>query len=53
MIVFEDAGFARLGPLAQTRPVFDLRCGAVSLFERQRRCLEPDGACRPGRRAAR
>jgi UDP-N-acetylglucosamine diphosphorylase/glucosamine-1-phosphate N-acetyltransferase len=42
MIVFEDAGFARLGPLAQTRPVFELRCGAVSLFERHRRCLEVD-----------
>jgi UDP-N-acetylglucosamine diphosphorylase/glucosamine-1-phosphate N-acetyltransferase len=45
MIVFEDAGFTRLGPLAQTRPVFELRCGAVSLFERQRRCLSADEAC--------
>jgi UDP-N-acetylglucosamine diphosphorylase/glucosamine-1-phosphate N-acetyltransferase len=42
MIVFEDAGFARLGPLAQTRPVFELRCGTVSLLERHRRCLEAD-----------
>lgn len=39
MIVFEDAGHSRLGPLAQTRPVFELRCGALSLVERQARCL--------------
>jgi UDP-N-acetylglucosamine diphosphorylase/glucosamine-1-phosphate N-acetyltransferase len=42
MIVFEDAGFSRLAPLAQTRPVYELRCGAVSLLERQRRCLAAD-----------
>ena len=39
MIVYEDAGLSRLGPLVQTRPVFELRCGAVSLVERQARCL--------------
>jgi UDP-N-acetylglucosamine diphosphorylase/glucosamine-1-phosphate N-acetyltransferase len=42
MIVFEDPKVARLGPLAQTRPVFELRCGSVSLSERQRRCLAAD-----------
>src|SRR3954447_18088191 len=42
MIVFEDAGVARLGPLAQTRPAFELRCGAASLVERQARCLAAD-----------
>jgi UDP-N-acetylglucosamine diphosphorylase/glucosamine-1-phosphate N-acetyltransferase len=42
LIVYEDAGVGRLGPLAQTRPVFDLRCGAVSLLERQRRCFAAD-----------
>src|SRR3954454_3893207 len=42
MIVFEDAGFARLGPLAQNRPVFELRCGAVSLVERPARRLADD-----------
>jgi UDP-N-acetylglucosamine diphosphorylase/glucosamine-1-phosphate N-acetyltransferase len=44
MIVFEDAAVAQLGPLAQTRPVFELRCGAASLFERQKRCLDADEA---------
>lgn len=39
MIVFEDAAWSRLGPLAQTRPVFELRCGALSLVDRQARCL--------------
>jgi UDP-N-acetylglucosamine diphosphorylase/glucosamine-1-phosphate N-acetyltransferase len=42
MIVWEDTSLARLGPLSETRPVFELRCGAVSLIERQRRWLEPD-----------
>jgi UDP-N-acetylglucosamine diphosphorylase/glucosamine-1-phosphate N-acetyltransferase len=35
--VFEDAGVAGLQPLALTRPAFDLRCGALSLLERQLR----------------
>jgi hypothetical protein len=35
--LFEDAGVARLQPLALTRPAFDLRCGAVTLLERQLR----------------
>jgi hypothetical protein len=35
--VFEDPGAANLGPLALTRPVFDLRCGVWTLLERQRR----------------
>jgi UDP-N-acetylglucosamine diphosphorylase/glucosamine-1-phosphate N-acetyltransferase len=39
ILVFEDAGVSRLGPLAQTRPAFGLRCGAVTLLERQTRCL--------------
>src|SRR5947208_2142442 len=42
MIAYEDAGSARLGPLAQTRPVFELRCGAVPLVERQARCVAAD-----------
>src|SRR5262245_5943021 len=42
IILFEDAGLAQLGPLAQTRPVFELRCGAVSLRERAARCLAAD-----------
>jgi UDP-N-acetylglucosamine diphosphorylase/glucosamine-1-phosphate N-acetyltransferase len=37
MCVFEDAGVCRLGPLALTRPAFDLWCGACSLLDRQRR----------------
>jgi hypothetical protein len=39
VLVFEDAGAVRLGPLAQTRPAFGLRCGAATLLERQQRCL--------------
>jgi UDP-N-acetylglucosamine diphosphorylase/glucosamine-1-phosphate N-acetyltransferase len=42
ILVFEDSAVARLGPLAQTRPAFGLCCGAVSLLERQRRCLDAD-----------
>src|SRR5262249_31771484 len=42
IVVFEDAGVSRLGPLAQTRPVFNLRCGALSLLERQQRCFAVD-----------
>jgi len=37
--VFEDSGVSHLHPLTLTRPAFDLRCGAVSLLERQERCL--------------
>jgi UDP-N-acetylglucosamine diphosphorylase/glucosamine-1-phosphate N-acetyltransferase len=44
IIVCEDAAVAQLGPLTQTRPVFDLRCGAVSLLERQKRCFAADEA---------
>jgi UDP-N-acetylglucosamine diphosphorylase/glucosamine-1-phosphate N-acetyltransferase len=39
IIVFEDAGVNNLHPLTLTRPAFDLRCGAVSLLERQERIL--------------
>src|SRR5262245_14558770 len=42
VLVFEDPGVARLGPLAQTRPAFGLRCGAATLLERQQRCLAAD-----------
>jgi hypothetical protein len=35
--VFEDAGVGGLSPLALTRPAFDLRCGALTLLERQER----------------
>jgi len=37
MCVFEDAGCPGLEPLSLTRPVFDLRCGAATLLERQAR----------------
>jgi UDP-N-acetylglucosamine diphosphorylase/glucosamine-1-phosphate N-acetyltransferase len=37
--VFEDDGIANLSPLILTRPAFDLRCGAVTLLERQLRAL--------------
>jgi UDP-N-acetylglucosamine diphosphorylase/glucosamine-1-phosphate N-acetyltransferase len=37
--VFEDAAVTGLQPMSLTRPVFDLRCGAVSLLERQLRSL--------------
>jgi UDP-N-acetylglucosamine diphosphorylase/glucosamine-1-phosphate N-acetyltransferase len=33
--VFEDDAVARLQPLTDTRPAFDLRCGARTLLERQ------------------
>jgi UDP-N-acetylglucosamine diphosphorylase/glucosamine-1-phosphate N-acetyltransferase len=39
IILFEDAGVDNLQPLTLTRPAFDLRCGAVSLLERQERIL--------------
>lgn len=39
ILVFEDAGVSRLGPLAQTRPVFGLRCGATTLLDRLMRTL--------------
>src|SRR5258708_39359177 len=42
IIVYEDGDVVGLGPLAQTRPVFDLHCGAVSLLERQKRCFAAD-----------
>jgi UDP-N-acetylglucosamine diphosphorylase/glucosamine-1-phosphate N-acetyltransferase len=35
--VFEDEGAAYLEPLSLTRPVFELRCGAATLLERQLR----------------
>jgi UDP-N-acetylglucosamine diphosphorylase/glucosamine-1-phosphate N-acetyltransferase len=35
--VFEDDSVASLSPLTLTRPVFDLRCGALTLRERQQR----------------
>jgi UDP-N-acetylglucosamine diphosphorylase/glucosamine-1-phosphate N-acetyltransferase len=41
MIVFEDAQLTQFGPLTQTRPVFELRCGMLSLLERMSRCLAP------------
>ena len=44
MIVYEDSLVSRLGPLSQTRPAFELRCGAVSLLERQLRCLAAEEA---------
>ena len=37
LCVFEDHGVDFLEPLSLTRPAFDLRCGAGTLLERQRR----------------
>jgi len=34
IILFEDEGFDRLYPLTYLRPVFELRCGALSLREK-------------------
>jgi UDP-N-acetylglucosamine diphosphorylase/glucosamine-1-phosphate N-acetyltransferase len=39
MIVYEDTALTRLGPLTQTRPVYELRCGALTMLQRQARCL--------------
>jgi UDP-N-acetylglucosamine diphosphorylase/glucosamine-1-phosphate N-acetyltransferase len=39
--LFEDHGFANLEPLALTRPVFDLLCGASSLGSKQCRYFAP------------
>ena len=57
LCVFEDGNASGLAPLTLTRPAFDLRCGAVTLRERQQRwfgartasaLLSPDrvGVCR-------
>src|SRR5262249_58650349 len=35
--ILEDQTVRNLEPLALTRPAFDLRCGALTLLERQRR----------------
>lgn len=37
--LYEDTGVHNLQPLSLTRPAFDLRCGALSLRERQERIL--------------
>ena len=34
IVIFEDTGFANLYPLTLTRPVFDLRCGILTLAEK-------------------
>ena len=44
LCVFEDNTVTRLEPLALTRPAFNLRCGALSLLERQVRYFSP-GEC--------
>ncbi|HEY7157789.1 MAG TPA: putative sugar nucleotidyl transferase [Gemmataceae bacterium] len=40
--VFEDNAVARLQPLTDTRPAFDLRCGARTLLERQMHAFSAD-----------
>ncbi len=40
--VFEDRDVVNLEPVALTRPVFDLRCGAETLRERQARAFAAD-----------
>lgn len=42
LCVFEDAGVLGLYPLTQTRPAFDLWCGASSLLDRLKRFFKPD-----------
>jgi len=37
LCIYEDEGFARLGPLVDLRPVHDLRCGRFTLLEKIRR----------------
>src|SRR6266478_4757592 len=37
LCAFEDTGVEFLEPLSLTRPAFDLRCGAGTLLDRQRR----------------
>jgi len=39
LCVFEDGAVNLLEPVTLTRPVFDLRCGAATLFQRQQRAL--------------
>jgi UDP-N-acetylglucosamine diphosphorylase/glucosamine-1-phosphate N-acetyltransferase len=39
---FEDHGWHALAPLTLTRPVFDLRCGALSLLQRQQRHFDAE-----------
>jgi UDP-N-acetylglucosamine diphosphorylase/glucosamine-1-phosphate N-acetyltransferase len=43
--VFEDTGFANLYPLTQTRPAFDLLCGASSILNRLKRYFAADELC--------
>jgi UDP-N-acetylglucosamine diphosphorylase/glucosamine-1-phosphate N-acetyltransferase len=40
LCVFEDGLVADLAPLTLTRPAFDLRCGAMTLLERQQRWFD-------------
>src|SRR5262245_53620574 len=40
--VFEDQGVHNLEPLSLTRAAFDLRCGALTLLERQVRTFAAD-----------
>ncbi|HNQ35450.1 MAG TPA: putative sugar nucleotidyl transferase [bacterium] len=50
-IIFEDDGFQALYPLTYLRPVFGLRCGATTLYEKIRRHFGaglPAAALRPG-----
>src|SRR5690349_3531146 len=39
LCVFEDQGAYSLAPLTLTRSTFDLRCGAFTMWQRQRRLL--------------
>ncbi|MEJ2637881.1 MAG: putative sugar nucleotidyl transferase [Calditrichia bacterium] len=34
VVIFEDSGYSNLFPIALTRPVFDLRCGILTLKEK-------------------
>ena len=36
--IFEDEGYANLLPLTYTKPVFELKCGVSSLFEKIKNC---------------
>jgi len=51
-LVFEDEGHVALSPLAYTKPVFELKCGAFSMLDRLAAALASTAprialACRP------
>ncbi len=41
LCIYEDAGYSGFGPLTDTRAVWDLRCGALTLGQKLIRSLKP------------